>query len=71
MTTKRDALFKGFAEMFEVPSVGPDFVLSPWDSLNIMQTVVLIDDVYGKVVHGRALADCTTVEDILKLAEAA
>lgn len=71
MTTKRDALLKGLADMFEVPSVGLDFVLDPWDSLNIMQTVVLIDDVYGKVINGRALGACATVEDIVKIAEGA
>ena len=42
---------------------------APWDSLNIMQAVVLIDEVYGNVVHGRALQDCATVADILKVAE--
>lgn len=69
MTTKREALLKGLADIFEVPSVAPEFTLDPWDSLNVMQTVVLIDDVYGKVVHGKALSSCTTVADIVKIAE--
>lgn len=69
--TKRNELLKGLADIFEIPVVAEDWVLDPWDSLNVMQVVVLIDEVYGRVVHGRALANCVTAADILKIAEAA
>lgn len=70
MTDKRRALLEGIAYIMEVPSVTPETVLDPWDSLCVMQAVVLIDDVMGKVVHGRALADCKTAADVVKVAEA-
>ena len=74
MTDKRREFIKGFAHMLECDAqkVVPEAVLADigtWDSLNVMGTVVLIDDIYGKVVHGRPIAQCVTVGDILKIAE--
>lgn len=67
--TKQEQFLRELAKLLEAQSLGADFVLDPWDSLAIMQTVVAIDDIYGKVVHGRALQACVTVADVLKIAE--
>ena len=37
----------------------------------VMGAVVLIDEVFGRVVHGRELAQCVTVADVLRIAEGA
>lgn len=70
MSDKRAKLLKAMAAIFEVPSVDEAFVLEPWDSLNVLQAVVAIDDAYGKIVNGRDLVDAKTVADVLKVAEA-
>lgn len=69
MSDARSKLLDGLAAIFEVPSVTEEFVLDPWDSLNVMQAVVLIDDCYGKVIHGAKIVDAETVSDIIKAAE--
>ena len=68
MSDKRTAVLNGLAQILEVKEVKPETVLDPWDSLSVMQAVVMIDDVCGKVVHGRDLMDCKTAEDVLKVA---
>lgn len=72
--TKRDDFLKGLAHMLECggEKAVPEAVLTDigiWDSLNVMGAVVLIDEVYGRVVHGRELSQCVTVDDVLKIAE--
>ena len=69
MSTERNKLLKGLADIFEVAEVSDAFVLDPWDSLNVMQTVVLIDDCYHKVIHGGHIVNAKTVADIIKVAE--
>lgn len=66
---KRAQLLEQIAKILEVPSVTPETKMETWDSLNVMMAVVAIDDIYGKVVHGKALVDAVTVADILKVAE--
>lgn len=41
--------------------------LDPWDSLAVVSTIAIIDDVYGRQVSGRALTACVTAGDVLKL----
>lgn len=48
-------------------SLTPESPLDPWDSLAVVGTIVVIDNVYGKQVNGAALFECQTVGDILKL----
>ena len=69
MSTAHSKLLKGLADIFEVTEVSETFKLDPWDSLNVMQTVVLIDDCYGTVIHGAKIVDAETVADIIKVAE--
>ncbi len=44
-----------------------DSLLDPWDSLAVVGTIVIIDDVFGKSVNGRDLMACVTAGDILRL----
>lgn len=74
--TKSEEFLKGLAHMMECggEKMVPEAKLEEigvWDSLNVMGAVVLIDEVYGRVVHGRELSQCVTVGDVLKIAEGA
>lgn len=67
--------YEGVAEILEVdPSeVTPELALDEgnWDSLAIVSTIALIDEVYDKTVSGEALEGCKTVSDLEKVAQAA
>lgn len=67
--------YEGMAEILEIEpgEVGPDLPLSEenWDSLAIVSTIALIDEVYDKTVSGEALERCKTVGEIEQLAETA
>lgn len=67
--------YEGLAEILEVDvsKVTPELALDEgnWDSLAIVSTIALIDEVYGKAVSGEALEGCKTVGDLEKAAEAA
>lgn len=59
---------EGLAEIFEIDiaDLRPDLRLEEknWDSLAIVSTIALIDDLYDKTVSADALAACTTVGDL-------
>lgn len=62
--------YEGLAEILEVDTntVDADLELGEmWDSLAIVSTIALIDDVYDIQVRPEKLADCKTVGDIEKL----
>lgn len=63
--------YEGLAEILEVePSeVNPDMVLEEgvWDSLAIVSSIALIDELFDRTVSADALAECKTVGDIEKL----
>ncbi len=63
--------YEGLAEILEVPvsDIGSDFSLADhaWDSLAIISCVALIDEVFGQLVSGSALAECHTVADLERL----
>ncbi|MES3057705.1 acyl carrier protein [Sphingomonas faeni] len=66
--------YEEMAEILDVdPSeVGPDYELGKlWDSLAIVSTIALIDELYDRSVSPDALGQCQTVGDIEKLAAAA
>lgn len=44
--------------------------LTNWDSLAVISIIIGIDEVCDRSVSGQALAECCTVGDVLKLAEA-
>lgn len=62
--------YEGLAEILEVePSeLNPDYPLGEnWDSLAVVSTIALIDEVYDVTVHPERLGDCHTVGDIEQL----
>lgn len=66
--------YEGLAEILEVDvdDFNPEFSLEDggWDSLAVVSTIALIDDVYDITVHPDKLGDCKTVGDIERLIEA-
>jgi acyl carrier protein len=66
--------YEGLAEILEVEAedINPDFALEEggWDSLAVVSTIALIDEVYDVTVHPDKLGDCKTVGDIESLVEA-
>lgn len=64
--------YEGLAEILEVDEaeVNSDLALGDsWDSLAIVSTIALIDDVHDIQVRPEKLADCKTVGDIEQLVE--
>ena len=70
-----DDFTAGLAEIFEVDEgeITPAFDLEAhnWDSLAIVSVIALVDSCSGKLLNGRALAQCKTVADIEALASQA
>ena len=65
--------YEGMAEILEVDAgqIGPDFELGDaWDSLAIVSTIALVDEVYDKAIGAEALENCKTVGDVEKAAQA-
>lgn len=65
-------LYNGIAEILEVPAaeIRPDFELGQgWDSLAVVSTIALIDDLFNKVANGQSLGRCEKVSDIVSLIE--
>jgi acyl carrier protein len=66
--------YEGLAEILEVEvdEINPEFSLESggWDSLAIVSTIALIDDVYDVTVHPDKLGECQTVGDIERLVKA-
>jgi acyl carrier protein len=60
--------YEGMAEILEIDpqDVTPDLDLTEenWDSLAVVSTIALIDDVYDVMVSPERLADCKTVGEI-------
>lgn len=60
--------YEGLAEIIEVDAdeVTSELALDEgaWDSLAVVSTIALIDDVYDVMVHPDKLAECKTVGDI-------
>ena len=72
------AFYAGLAEIFEIDeseiTSDLDLATQNWDSLAVVSTIALIDEVYGKLVDGQALAKAVTVSEIealIALAKAA
>jgi acyl carrier protein len=65
---------EGFAEILEIEpaSVVPTLDLSShnWDSLAIVSTIALVDELYGLVLNGKALSNCKTLSDVQSLVTA-
>lgn len=60
--------YEGLAEILEVEveEVSADMTLEEgsWDSLAVVSTIALIDDVYDVTVHPNALGECKTVGQV-------
>jgi len=65
-----DALCVGALEMRR-EGITEESILVPWDSLCVLSTMAVIDEVLGIVVEGPALSDCKTIGDVLKIARLA
>ena len=66
--------YEQMAEILDVdPSdIGPDLELGEmWDSLAIVSTIALIDELYDRSVSPEGLGQCKTVGDVEKLTTAA
>jgi acyl carrier protein len=65
---------EGLAEILEVEveDIQSDLALAEgsWDSLAVVSTIALIDDVYDIQVHPNGIAECKTVGDLEKLVTA-
>jgi acyl carrier protein len=63
--------YEGLADILEVNAaqITPELELEAgaWDSLAIVSTIALIDEVYDETVNADALAECKTVNDIERL----
>jgi len=61
----------GMADILEIDAakVTPQLVLAylSWDSLAIISTIALVDDLYDQMLDGQALAHCVTVADVQAL----
>jgi len=65
------AFYEGLADILEVDigQISPELALDDgnWDSLAIVSTIALIDEVYDETVSADALGECKTVADVEKL----
>lgn len=65
-------LYEGLADIFEidVSEISSDTSLEEhsWDSLAMVSTIALFDELFSREVSVDALKNCTTVADIEKLA---
>jgi acyl carrier protein len=63
--------YSGLAEILEidVAAVTPDLVLAQyaWDSLAVVSTIALVDELFDKMLDGKALTRCERVADITAL----
>ena len=63
--------YEGLAEILEVEvdeiSADTELEEGAWDSLAVVSTIALIDDVYDITVHPEKLGECKTVGEIEKL----
>ncbi len=62
--------YEGLAEILEVDVEGINSEMKleeGWDSLAVVSTIALIDDVYDIQVHPNGIAECKTVGDLEKL----
>ena len=68
-------LYAGLAEILEIDKTqcNSDIDLAAggadWDSLAVISTIALIDELFNFTVSGQALGDCKTVADIERLIE--
>ncbi len=67
-----EKFYTGMAEILEVDgTVGPDVRLDDgvlaWDSLAVVSTIALIDELFGKTVDGQALTNCKSIGEIENL----
>lgn len=66
--------YEGMAEILEVDAdeINAEYELgAAWDSLAIVSTIALVDEVFDKAIGADTLQECRTVGDIEKAAQAA
>lgn len=63
--------YEGMAEILDADAseIRPDYELGEaWDSLAVVSTIALIDELYDRSVSPDALGQCKTVGEVEKLA---
>lgn len=69
--------YQGIAEILEVDESAVTAIFNlhageaAWDSLAVVSTIALIDDVFNVMLDGQSLSKCQAVGDIEALVEAA
>ncbi len=70
-----DRFVEGIAEAMEIghEEVTPDLELTRdnWNSLAIVSTIALVDELYDVMLSGPALGRCATLGDVMALIEKA
>tara|TARA_B100000683_G_C12234154_1_gene450366 strand:- start:220 stop:447 length:228 start_codon:yes stop_codon:yes gene_type:complete len=73
MASSRDDFLEQLADALDVdPGIlQPDLSLEDidWDSLAVISTIAIVDSVYGKMISGEKIQQCTTFQDVLLLIE--
>lgn len=65
--------YKGMSEILEIEEslISGDFELhsgdAAWDSLAVVSTIALVDELYSKTLDGKKLTNCQKVSDIESL----
>jgi acyl carrier protein len=63
--------FNGMADILEIDAskVVPELKLADyaWDSLAIISTIALVDDLFDQMLDGQSLAQCNTIADVSAL----
>jgi acyl carrier protein len=63
-----DTFHAGLAEILEIDAsevvADLDLTQQAWDSLAVVSTIALIDELFDVMISGRQLAGCRTVADI-------
>lgn len=67
--------FEGLADVLEVSptevSSSLELTKLNWDSLAVVSTIALCDDLFGVMLNGQELMKCQTVADIERMVEEA
>lgn len=67
--------FEGLAEILEIDIalVTPELNLQDyaWDSLAVVSTMALVDDIFSVMLDGQSLSKCSSVADIVALIDGA
>ena len=71
---KKENFFNEFASLLDVEraSLSENVLLNDldWDSMAVISTIALVDEIFDIVISGDALINCATISDIFSLIDA-